>query len=82
MTGRDSLHCAVHYLHATLRLPPRVIAEQMGWSLEACLIPRTSRRRNDVRNRCRRGRTSARCIRTPVRLTGGRTAALSGVDHC
>ena len=30
-------HYAVHYLHATLGLPPRVIAEQMGWSLAAVL---------------------------------------------
>ena len=30
-------HYAVHYLHATLNLPPRVIAEQMGWSLAAVL---------------------------------------------
>jgi hypothetical protein len=28
-----SKHYAVHYLHATLGLPPRVIAEQMGWTL-------------------------------------------------
>jgi integrase len=25
-------HYAVHYLHAALSLPPRVIAEQMGWT--------------------------------------------------
>jgi hypothetical protein len=30
-------HFAVHYLHATLGLPPRVIAEQMGWSLAGTL---------------------------------------------
>ncbi|HEX4625628.1 MAG TPA: hypothetical protein VH231_14330 [Solirubrobacteraceae bacterium] len=30
-------HHAVHYLHATLGPPPRVIAEQMGWSLAAVL---------------------------------------------
>jgi integrase len=30
-------HYAVHYLHATLGLPPRVIAEQMGWSLAAVI---------------------------------------------
>jgi hypothetical protein len=27
----------VHYLHATLGLPPRVIAEQMGWALAGVL---------------------------------------------
>ena len=26
-------HYSVHYLHAELGLPPRVIAEQMGWTL-------------------------------------------------
>jgi hypothetical protein len=26
-------HFAVHYMHAELGLPPRVIAEQMGWTL-------------------------------------------------
>jgi integrase len=30
-------HYAVHYLHATLGLPPRVIAEQMGWTLAGVL---------------------------------------------
>ena len=30
-------HYAVHYLHATLELPPRVIAEQMGWTLAGVL---------------------------------------------
>ncbi len=30
-------HYAVHYLHATLGLPPRVIAEQMGWTLGGVL---------------------------------------------
>ena len=32
-----ALRYAVHYLYATLNLPPRVIAEQMGWSLGAVL---------------------------------------------
>jgi integrase len=30
-------HYCVHYMHATLGLPPRVIAEQMGWSLYGVL---------------------------------------------
>jgi integrase len=30
-------HYAVHYLYATLGLPPRVIAEQMGWTLAGVL---------------------------------------------
>ena len=30
-------HYCVHYIYATLGLPPRVIAEQMGWSLRAVL---------------------------------------------
>jgi integrase len=30
-------HFAVHYMHATLGLPPRVIAEQMGWTLAGVL---------------------------------------------
>src|SRR5262249_55157058 len=30
-------HYCVHYLHATLGLPPRVIAEQMGWTLAGVL---------------------------------------------
>ena len=30
-------HYAVHYLYATLGLPPRVIAEQMGWQASSVL---------------------------------------------
>ena len=30
-------HYCVHYMHATLGLPPRVIAEQMGWTLAGVL---------------------------------------------
>jgi hypothetical protein len=30
-------HYAVHYLYATLGLPPRVIAEQMGWTASSVL---------------------------------------------
>jgi integrase len=30
-------HWCVHYMHATLGLPPRVIAEQMGWTLAGTL---------------------------------------------
>ena len=30
-------HYAVHYFHATLGLPPRVIAEQFGWTLAGVL---------------------------------------------
>jgi hypothetical protein len=30
-------HYCVHYMHATLGLPPRVIAEQMGWTLTGVL---------------------------------------------
>ena len=30
-------HYCVHYIHATLGLPPRVIAEQMGWTLAGTL---------------------------------------------
>jgi integrase len=30
-------HWCVHYMHATLGLPPRVIAEQMGWTLRGVL---------------------------------------------
>jgi hypothetical protein len=30
-------HYAVHHMHATLGLPPRVIAEQMGWTLAGVL---------------------------------------------
>lgn len=30
-------HWCVHYLHADLGLPPRVIAEQMGWTLAGTL---------------------------------------------
>jgi integrase len=30
-------HWCVHYMHAMLGLPPRVIAEQMGWSLAGTL---------------------------------------------
>jgi hypothetical protein len=75
-------HCAVHYLHATLRLPPQVIAERMGWSLEACLIPRTLRRRNDVRNRYRRVPYVGTMHTNACSHHGGRTAGLSGVDHC
>jgi len=30
-------HYAVHYMHATLGLEPRVIAEQMGWTLAGVL---------------------------------------------
>jgi integrase len=34
---RLSKHYAVHYLHVMLGLPPRVIAEQMGWTLAGVL---------------------------------------------
>ncbi|MEA2495757.1 MAG: integrase [Thermoleophilaceae bacterium] len=30
-------HYAVHYLYVTLELPPRVIAEQMGWTVEGVM---------------------------------------------
>ena len=30
-------HWCVHYMHAELGLPPRVIAEQMGWTLAGVL---------------------------------------------
>jgi len=30
-------HYCVHYMHASLVLPPRVIAEQMGWTLAGVL---------------------------------------------
>jgi hypothetical protein len=30
-------HWCVHYMYVTLGLPPRVIAEQMGWSLKTTL---------------------------------------------
>lgn len=30
-------HWCVHYMHATLGLPPRVVAEQMGWTLAGVL---------------------------------------------